>query len=83
MKTPDKSEYIQPALMATASTLNVIGNLWAIAMGQDKGINPLFYISLTTSSAYILANVVKVGQIYQARSFVERENNKEKCLDIV
>jgi hypothetical protein len=84
MKIPDKSEYIQPFVMGGASLMNVVGNMWAISVGADRteqGINPFFYISMATSILYVAANAVKVGQIYQARSFVERE--KDRCLELV
>lgn len=84
MKTPDKSEYIQPFIMGGASLMNLVGNTWAVAVGADKadkGMNPSFYIAMATSLLYFVANATKVAQIYQSRSFVERE--KDRCMEIV
>lgn len=83
---PPKSEYVQPALMGAASLLNIMGSGVAILVGADRTpdgkTNPFFYTALTTSVLYLGANVFKMGQIYQARSFVQTEElrrlNNEK-----
>jgi len=77
---PDRSEYIQPALMGAASLLNIMGSGVAIFVGADRTqegkVNPFFYTALTTSVMYLGANVFKMGQIYQARSWVETEDQR-------
>ena len=83
MKIPSKSEYIQPLIMCGASTMNFIGCIAAIAVGADRvneKINPFFYISMTTSFAYIVANAAKVIQISQARSRAQMHNIAEEVV---
>lgn len=66
--------------MATASTLNVIGNIWALTLGAEKTVGPLFYIGIGTSCSYVVASGIKVGQIYQARSRAEMHNIAEEVV---
>jgi hypothetical protein len=63
--------------------MNFIGCIAAIAVGADRvndKINPFFYISMTTSFAYIVANAAKVMQISQARSKAAMYNIAEEVV---
>lgn len=75
---PDRTKYIQPAIMALASFSNVVGSGFAIYAGahlvkaedptQLPSINPFFFTAMATSILYFGANVFECGRIWQQRS---------------
>ena len=76
------TEYVQPAMMATASVATVISCAYAIIIGADRTkdgeSNPFFYVAMANSGMYAMANLYKIGQIYKSRcnSFVEQEGER-------
>ncbi len=90
IKVPSKTDYIQPAGMAFASLLNMVGSVSAMIVGADKvndRINPFFYIAFSTSCLYFASNVFRMGQIRQqhnktfAKIELERRELKEVVID--
>lgn len=79
---PSWTEYIQPAIMGTASMMSVVGSLVAISVGADRTpegkINPFFYIAGTNSFMYTCANIYRCTQIYKERNetFVQAEERR-------
>jgi hypothetical protein len=73
IKPESKTEYIQPALMMTASAASVVAGFFALAAGADKvkqadgttALNPFFLVAMANSSVYVVANAIQCGRIYQ------------------
>lgn len=75
---PERTKYIQPAIMGLASFANVVGSGFAIYAGahmvknddptQPSRLNPFFFTAMATSILYFAANAFECGRIWQQRS---------------
>ena len=68
-------EYVQPAGMFIASSLNLFGAAISLMISDKDRTTPLFYTAMCTSAIYMASNATKIYQIRQQNvlSFEEKE----------
>ena len=69
-------DYIQPAGMLAASTLNLAGaGIHQLTSATDRD-NPFYYTAMTTSAMYMVANGYAAKKVYDSHVQAEKERRK-------